>query len=119
MAHIINLPTFEDERGKLTVVEELLPFKIRRLYYIYDAVSKRGGHRHKKTMQALITLGGSCDIYVNNGKKEEVVVLNSPKKCLILEPRDWHTMDNFSKGTVLLVLSSEYYNVHDYIDEKY
>ena len=71
MAYIIDLPTFKDERGNLTVVEKLLPFDIKRFYYIYDVTEKRGGHRHKKTIQALICLGGSCEVYINDGEKEE------------------------------------------------
>jgi dTDP-4-dehydrorhamnose 3,5-epimerase-like enzyme len=119
MASILHLPTFGDSRGSLTVVEKLLPFEIKRFYYIYDVTNKRGGHRHKKTMQALICLGGSCEIYINDGEKEETILLDSPSKCLILDPKDWHTMDNFSKGSTLLVFSSEYYDRDDYIDEEY
>ena len=32
---IIEIPTFEDERGFLTVMENILPFKIKRIYWIY------------------------------------------------------------------------------------
>jgi len=119
VAYIIDLPTFEDERGNLTVVEKALPFDIKRFYYIYDVTDKRGGHRHKKTIQALISLGGSCEIYVHDGKKEDIYILDTPNKCLILDPKDWHTMDKFSEGSTLLVFSSEYYDKDDYIDEKY
>lgn len=119
MAYIIELPTFTDDRGILTVVEKKFPFEIKRFYYIYDVSLKRGGHRHKKTIQALISLGGSCEIYVNDGKNEDVFLLDTPNKCLILDPKDWHTMDKFSKGTTLLVFSSEYYSKDDYIDEEY
>ena len=119
MAYIIELPTFEDERGNLTVVQKLLPFDIKRFYYIYDVRDKRGGHRHKKTIQALILLGGSCEIYVNDGTKEEIFLLDSPSKCLILDYKDWHTMNKFSVCSTLLVFASEYYDKNDYIDEKY
>ncbi len=119
MAYIMNLPTFEDEKGKLTVIEKILPFKIKRVYYIYDVKSKRGGHRHKKTIQALIALGGKCEVYVNNGKEKKIFLLDSPTKCLVLEPEDWHTMDNFDENTILLVFASEYYDKNDYIDEEY
>jgi len=119
MAHIIELPTFDDERGSLTVVEKILPFDIKRFYYIYDVSNKRGGHRHKKTIQALISLGGSCEVYVNDGETETTFILDTPNKCLILDPKDWHTMDNFSKGSTLLVFSSEFYDKDDYIDEEY
>jgi len=119
MAHYINLPTFNDSRGSLTVVENLLPFDIKRFYYIYDISSKRGGHRHKKTIQALICLGGSCTIYVNNGELENEYFLDDPSRCLILKPEDWHTMYDFSQGASLLVFSSEFYDVDDYVDEQY
>lgn len=119
MAYILELPTFNDARGNLTVVEKLLPFDIKRFYYIYDVTDKRGGHRHHKSIQALLCLGGSCEIYVNNGEKEETILLDEPSKCLIVQPEDWHTMDKFSKGSTLLVFASEYYDVNDYIDGKY
>jgi hypothetical protein len=119
MPYIINLPTFNDDRGDLTIIEKILPFEIKRLYYICNATKKRGGHRHKKSIQALICLGGSCEIYVNNGKKEQIISLGRESRCLILEPKDWHTMDNFTPGAILLVLASEFYNVNDYIDESY
>ena len=119
MAHIMELPTFEDERGKLTIIEKMLPFEIKRFYYVYDVHSRRGGHRHYKTKQALVILGGSCEIYVDNGKEQQTFLLDRSDRCLILEPKDWHTMDNFSEGSTLLVFASEYYDVNDYISEPY
>ena len=119
MAYLIDLPTFRDATGNLTVVEKLLPFEIKRFYYIYDVKDIRGGHRHKKTKQALICLGGKCEIYTNDGLKEKIFILDSPINCLIIETKDWHTMDKFSKGSTLLVFSSEYYDKDDYIDEEY
>ena len=119
MAYLIELPTYKDERGDLTVIEKLLPFEIKRCYYIYNVKLNRGGHRHKKTINALICLNGSCEIYVNNGQNKKTFLLNMPDKCLILQPEDWHTMNNFSKGSILLVLSSEYFYLEDYIDEEY
>ncbi len=119
MAELINLPTHGDERGKLTVAQDHIPFEVKRVYYIYEAKGLRGGHRHKATTQALICLNGSCEIYVNNGKSEETILLDNPAKCLIVEKEDWHTMDKFSTGSILLVLASSKYNVDDYIDERY
>ncbi|MFA6144568.1 MAG: FdtA/QdtA family cupin domain-containing protein [Sulfurimonas sp.] len=119
MAYIIDLPTFGDDRGKLTIIEKALPFEIKRFYYVYDVKSKRGGHRHHKTLQALVCLGGSCEIYTNNGNKEETFFLDHSDKCLIVQPEDWHTMDKFTNGSTLLVFASEYYDVNDYIDEPY
>ena len=119
MAYIIDLPSFKDERGSLTVIEKVLPYDIKRIYYVYDVTNKRGGHKHIKTVQALIVLNGSCEIFIDNGIKEETILLDSPSKCLIVEPKDWHTMDKFSKDSVLLVLSSEFYDEEDYIVDRY
>ena len=120
MASLIDLKTFTDKRGNLTVVEKVVPFEIKRLFYIYGVDdSKRGGHRHHKTIQAAICLKGHCTIYNNNGSKEEEFVLDSPSKCLLIEPKDWHTMFNFSNDAILMVLASEYFDEKDYIFEPY
>ena len=119
MAYLINLPSFKNNKGSLTDIEKLLPFKIKRIYYIYDVTQKRGGHRHKNNIQALVCLGGSCEIYINDGIKNMSFLLDEPEKCLIVESKDWHTMDKFSKGSSLVVMASEYYDKNDYIDEEY
>lgn len=120
MAKILDLKTFTDKRGNLTVIEKVIPFDIKRIFYIYGVDdSKRGGHRHKKTRQAAICIKGSCTIYNNNSKKEEEFILDQPNKCLILEPEDWHTMSNFSNDAILMVLASEFFEESDYIFEPY
>lgn len=119
MAYFIEIPMFSDNTGKLCVVEDLLPFSVKRIYYIFDVSAKRGGHRHEKTIQGLICLSGSCKVFVNNGIEKNIYILDSPNKCLIVKSEDWHTMDDFSEAATLLVLASEYYNIDDYIDEPY
>jgi len=122
MAKLIKLPSFSDQRGKLTVIEKKVPFEIKRVYYIYDVPDStidRGGHRHKLNWQALICIKGQCLIENHDGIKPEDFLLDSPDKCLIVEPKDFHTMKNFSSDAVLLVLASEYFDADDYIDEGY
>lgn len=71
MAHLIDLKTFTDKRGNLTVIEKVLPFDIKRVFYIYGVDnSMRGGHRHHKTIQAAICIKGSCTISNNDGNKK-------------------------------------------------
>ena len=118
MAKYINIPTFVDSRGSLSVIEKILPFEIKRVYYIYNLnESDRGYHAHKKTIQALIMSSGSCDVFV--GKTQEFIKykLDSPSKCLLLDPEDFHWMSNFSKNSILLVLASEEFDKEDYIYE--
>ena len=112
---IIRIPTFEDERGFLTVMEDILPFNIERIYWIYSADEQtRGGHRHKITKQALVAVAGTVDLKINDGKKETLYILDDPSKCIIVEPEDWHTMF-FKNNAVLLVFASHTYDKKDYI----
>jgi dTDP-4-dehydrorhamnose 3,5-epimerase-like enzyme len=120
MAQLIDLKTFTDKRGNLTVIEKVIPFDLKRIFYIYGVDdSVRGGHRHKTTIQAAICIQGSCHIYNSDGKEENNFVLDQPNKCLILQPQDWHRMDHFTKDAILMVLASEYFNEEDYIFEPY
>lgn len=120
MAGLISLKTFTDERGNLTVIEKVVPFDVRRIFYIYGVdASIRGCHRHHKTRQAAVCITGSCTIYSNDGTKEAEYVLDAPYKCLLLEPKDWHKMFNFSSDAILMVLASEYFDEADYIFEPY
>jgi dTDP-4-dehydrorhamnose 3,5-epimerase-like enzyme len=114
---IINLETYTDKRGNLTVIEKL-PFDIKRIFYIYGVDgSVRGGHRHYKTRQAAICLQGCC--VVNGGRTEakyyDAFLLDSPAKCLIIEPEDWHEMYNFTEDAILMVLASTHYDEADYL----
>ena len=120
MAKLIDLKTFTDKRGNLTVIEKVIPFDIKRLFYIYGVDdSIRGGHRHHQTVQAAICLKGKCRIYNHDGQEESAYLLDAPNKCLILEPKDWHSMDEFSPDAILMVLASEYFDQNDYIFEPY
>jgi hypothetical protein len=120
MAQLIDLKTYTDDRGNLTVIENVLPFKIKRIFYIYGVDnSVRGGHRHNKTIQAAICLKGRCRIYNYNGKRKDVFLLRRPSQCLILQPDDWHKMFDFSRNAILMVLASENFDETDYIFERY
>lgn len=120
MAQLIILPQFKDTRGTLTVMEKSIPFEIKRIFYIHGAEGySRGGHRHHKTIQALVCVSGTCVISNDNGQEKNDYVLDSNEKCLLLYPEDWHTMHSFSSDAVLLVLASTIYDPNDYIDEPY
>lgn len=115
MAELIKLPTFKDDRGFLSVADSL-PFEVKRVYWMYHTREPRGGHAHRVTRQALISIQGSVVVnihYPENNVME--YVLNNPNKMLILNPEDWHSMTNFSYHNILLVLASELYDKEDYV----
>lgn len=116
MSELIILPTYSDNRGHLTVLENILPFQIKRLYWIYGAQgNSRGGHRHKLTEQAVICMHGSVEINIHRYQEKQCIKLESPTQCLLLPPEDWHTLDSFSADSVVLVLASHEYDAQDYI----
>lgn len=120
MAYIIDLETHTDHRGNLTVIENVLPFKIERVFYIYGVdKSERGGHRHHKTIQAAVCIQGECKIFNDTGSDQQVFHLNKPSLCVVLTPSDWHKMFDFSDNAILMVLASEKFDEKDYIFERY
>ncbi len=120
MPRLIELSTYGSIDGKLTVFEKILPGDIKRAFYIYDVAAdqERAKHGHKNTWNALIPVAGSCRIVVTTKDGEQTFYLNHPAQCLIIEPGDWHVMDEFSSNAILLVLSNEYYDKEDYVFEK-
>jgi dTDP-4-dehydrorhamnose 3,5-epimerase-like enzyme len=117
---IINIPKISDEegRGNLSVIEkDCLDFDIKRVYYLYDVPSDayRGGHAHKALYQFLIPLSGSFDVILKDGKSTKTVTLNKPDKGLLIVPGIWRELENFSAGSVCLVLASDVYKEIDYI----
>lgn len=108
-----------DMRGQLVALEELkdIPFKIRRVYYMYDTVNGviRGKHAHKNLEQILICIHGSCKVLLDNGKEKKIIPLEKPYEGLYVSPGMWREMYDFSPGAVLVALASELYDEDDYI----
>ncbi|WP_020604980.1 sugar 3,4-ketoisomerase [Spirosoma spitsbergense] len=116
MAQLYELKTVTSDNGNLTVFEGIIPGTIQRVFYIYEAGnSVRAGHRHHRAWNALVCLTGSCRVYSHNGQEETIVQLTTPRQCLVLQPEDWHVMDEFSDDAILLVVSNELYDKDDYI----
>ena len=108
-----------DERGQLIALEEYkdIPFRIRRVYYMYDTGEGvvRGCHAHKNLQQILICIHGSCKIKLDNGDETKIIPLEKPYEGLYVSNALWREMYDFSKDAVLLVLASEPYDEADYI----
>lgn len=116
---IINVPKITDTRGNLTFIEEEkhVPFKFKRIYYLYDVPGgeSRGGHAHKKLQQFIIAASGSFDVVLDDGFNRETFSLNRSYYGLYIPTMVWRELENFSSGSVCLVLASEFYEESDYI----
>jgi len=117
--HIINLPRIFDPRGNLTFIEEEnhLPFKIQRVYWIYDVPGGefRGSHAFRDTEEVIVALSGSFDIILNDGKKKYQFQLNRSYYGVHVPKMIWREMNNFSTNSIALVIASTRYNKGDYI----
>lgn len=118
-AEIIKLPKIEDYRGNLSFIEERnhIPFKIERVYWIYDIPGgvKRGSHAFKKQQEFIVALSGSFDVIISDGKKTNKYNLNRSYHGLYVPERLWRQMENFSTNSVAMILSSTVFNENDYI----
>ena len=112
-------PPHGDDRGQLVAIEAMkdLPFEIKRVYYIYDTLPgvRRGFHAHLNLQQILLCVNGSCKIHLDDGTDTAEVTLDKPNEGLYIANNMWREMYDFTPGTVLLVLASEYYDEADYI----
>jgi dTDP-4-dehydrorhamnose 3,5-epimerase-like enzyme len=115
---VILLPKIADPRGNLTFIEgdRHIPFAIQRVYYLYDVPggAERGGHAHKELHQLIIAMSGSFDVVLDDGAERKRFHLNRSYAGLYVCPMIWRGIDNFSSGSVCMVLASNRYDEDDY-----
>ena len=116
---VIDLPREYNPSGSITALNngvEIL-FDVKRIYYLYDVPGgeSRGGHAHKKLQQLIIAVSGSFDLIVNDGEAKRTFHLNRPNVGVLMPSGLWRELNNFSSGSICLVLASEEYDEDDYI----
>jgi len=115
---ILDLPKISDPRGNLTFIEggRHVEFEIRRVYYLYDVPggAERGGHAHKELHQLIVAMSGSFDVILDDGLQKQRFHLNRSYNGLYVCPMIWRELDNFSSGSVCMVLASNHYDECDY-----
>ena len=116
---IIELDKHHHEKGNITVVENrvTMPFEVKRAYYLYDVPGgeSRGGHAHRELSQLIVAVSGSFSVTLDDGNVKRTFLLNRPYQGLYIVPGIWRTLDDFSSGSVCLVLASHGYDEADYI----
>jgi dTDP-4-dehydrorhamnose 3,5-epimerase-like enzyme len=115
---VLELPKISDPRGNLTFIEagRHVPFGIQRVYYLYDVPggAERGGHAHRQLSQLIVAMSGSFDVVLDDGTEKRRFHLNRSYQGIYICPMIWRELDNFSSGSVCMVLASEHYDEADY-----
>jgi dTDP-4-dehydrorhamnose 3,5-epimerase-like enzyme len=115
---LIEIPKIQDHRGNLAVIENsILPFEMQRVYYLYNvpAGAYRGGHSHKAQSEFLIAISGSFEVIIDDGTNKKSILLNRPDKGLLIPPGIWRELQEFSQGSVCMVINSDVFSEEDYI----
>ena len=120
MIKLISFPVVQDKRGNLTFIQnsDLLPFELKRVYWIFDIPSQsiRGGHAFKKQQEIIIAISGSFNInIINKDNTTQTFFLNKSNVGLYIPNETWRFIDNFSTNAIILSLNSDLYNSEDYI----
>jgi len=118
-ARLMEFRRIANPRGNLTPIESSqdVPFDIKRVYYLYDVPGGevRGGHAHRRIEQVIIAASGSFDVVLDDGVKRAKFMLNRSYYGLFVPTMVWRELENFSSGSVCLVLASDHYDEADYI----
>lgn len=116
---VIDMSKVHTDNGNITVIENgiNIPFDVKRIYYLYDVPGgeSRGGHAHHELEQYIIAASGSFDVILDDGINKNKITLNRPYLALHVVPGLWRELNNFSSGSISLVLASEKYDENDYI----
>ena len=116
---LITLPKILDPRGNLSFLQnnDHIPFEVKRVYWIYDVPGGevRGGHAYHSLHEVIISLSGSFDVVLHDGKEEKKFTLNRSYFGLYVPKMIWRHMENFSTNSLAFIAADQGYDENDYI----
>jgi len=113
---LIDIPTYTDERGAISVIDRELPFEVKRVFWLHHIQEgqTRGGHALLEGTEIMCCLHGSFVIDLDDTIDKVSILLNDTSKGLIIRPGVWFTTHSYKEDGVLLILADEVYSRERY-----
>ena len=108
---LIDIPTFTDERGAISVMDKELPFQVRRVFWLHNIAEgkDRGAHALLDSNEIIVAVHGSFIVDLDDTKNKTSILLDNPNKGLIIRPGIWFRTHSYKDDGVSLILAEEEY----------
>ena len=113
---LIEVPTFTDERGVISVLDKELPFEVKRVFWLHHIQDgkDRGAHALLDSAEIMVAVHGSFTVDLDDTETKASIVLNDPSKGLMIQPGIWFRTHSYKNNGVSLILASEGYSRDKY-----
>ena len=107
----VDVPTFTDERGAISVMDKELPFQVKRVFWLHHIVEGkgRGAHALLDSNEIMVAVHGSFVVDLDDTINKMSILLDDPSKGLIIRPGVWFRTHSFKKDGVSLILAEDEY----------
>ena len=113
---MVDIPTFTDERGAISVMDKELPFEVKRVFWLYQIKDgkDRGAHALLDSSEIIFAIHGSFVVDLDDTVSNVSILLDNPSKGLIIRPGVWFRTHSYREDGVSLILASEEYSRDKY-----
>lgn len=113
---LIDIPTFTDDRGAISVMDKELPFEVKRVFWLHHIQEgkDRGAHALLEGMEIMVAIHGSFVVDLDDGTEKTCVLLDDAAKGLIIRPGIWFRTHSYKDDGVSLILADEEYKRDSY-----
>lgn len=114
---LVDIPTFTDERGVISVLDKELPFEVKRVFWLHHIAEgkDRGAHALLGGSEIMMAVHGSFVVDLDDMvNKTSVLMDDNPAKGLIIRPGVWFRTHSYKNDGVSLILAEEEYTRDKY-----
>ena len=114
---LIDVPTFTDERGAISVMDKELPFQVKRVFWLHHIKNgkDRGAHALLDSSEIMVAVHGSFIVDLDDTESKTSVLLDNPSKGLLIRPGVWFRTHSYKEEGVSLILAEKEYARDKYI----